>query len=391
MAAGTAVSRFFSGLLGLEDRSNSMEQLLGSSRTSTAQCDAIAAVARGSRWLVVVGDCDPGLLAAGLTGPSAVLALVPNGAAVDLVHEHWTDHWPEHLQVMEKLVGSEVGEKAWFRYNDPRFDGVTRPEVLRRTYPNLRLKGMELREQITLAQALQGWPPAQCEPGALVLVGAGAEQVLSPANSNLRTVHTILWLDTPPDLSTELLAQLDEQLRQNWLLRSQKDESLDRDLIWRRNHQLQQTATLEAERDETITQNGQLKAQLETIYTERDQLASEKEGITRERDGLQQKLDIVNQELKGTLALIDQVSKERNQLQNERDQLTTKQTELEQQHKSLREERDQLASENSINIKERKELQQKLDIINKELDAILALIDQVNIEASGQKLPAAST
>jgi hypothetical protein len=287
-----------------------MDRLLSTPRSVEADPEAIAAACCTSSWLMVVGRCGPELLEAILCSAAPLLAVVPDETAVEELHEHWRHDWPEQLQVAEQLVGAEPGELAWFRYNDPRHNGITPPETLQRTSPNLKLQHLELREQITLSQALQGWPAAQADGGTLLLIGSVAEALQGPCSSELKGLQRLLWLPAQGKPMLEQLVRFDQLLRTSWMVRDPAASAAEGLVVWEHDPRLQFEATVLAERDQLSSQRDQLTAERDQLSSQRDQLTAERDQLAAERDGLQQRMEAINRELDEILVLMDQAMPE---------------------------------------------------------------------------------
>ena len=267
-----------------------MDQLLCIPRTAEADLAAMGAVAQASTWVMVIGRCQADLLEAALASPAAVLAVVPDTSALEDLRDHWGGQWPERLQVAEQLIGVEAGEQPWFHYNDPRHNGPLGLDALAGRHANLKLERLELREQISLQEALHSWDGAAQADGSLVLIGAWAAALLHQAGGQLQHVQRVLWL--VESAAPELLAELDQRLQQSWLVRSTAEQQPEGGCLWQRDPRLEFEATVLAERDQLIAQ--------------RDGLTAERDAIAAERDGMQERLDAINRELDEILALIDQ-------------------------------------------------------------------------------------
>jgi len=79
------------------------------------------------------------------------------------------------LSFSRDLLGSEDGEVCWYRYSDPRFDGLAAPEALLPLAPNLRLRDLELRPVVRLDSLIHSW--ANRDPALAALVAAGGGRV----------------------------------------------------------------------------------------------------------------------------------------------------------------------------------------------------------------------
>ena len=274
-----------------------MDQLLCIPRTAEADLAAMGAVAQASTWVMVIGRCQADLLEAALASPAAVLAVVPDTSALEDLRDHWGGQWPERLQLAEQLIGAEAGEQPWFHYNDPRHNGPLGLDALAGRHTNLKLERLELREQISLQEALHSWDAATQADGTLVLIGAWAAALLHQAGGQLQHVQRVLWL--VESAAPELLAELDQRLQQSWLVRSTTEQQPEGGCLWQRDPRLEFEATVLAERDQLI-------AQRDGLTVERDAIATERDGLFAERDGMQERLDAINRELDDILALIDQ-------------------------------------------------------------------------------------
>ena len=324
-----------------------MDQLLCIPRTAEADLAAMGAVAQASTWVMVIGRCQADLLEVALASPAAVLAVVPDTSALEDLRDHWGGQWPERLQLAKQLIGAEAGEQPWFHYNDPRHNGPLGLDALAGRHTNLKLERLELREQISLQEALHSWDAAAQADGTLVLIGAWAAALLHQAGGQLQHVQRVLWL--VESAAPELLAELDQQLQQSWLVRSTTEQQPEGGCLWQRDPRLEFEATVLAERDQLIAQRDGLTVERDAIAAERDGLFAEREAITAERNNL---------------------TAERDQLIAQRDGLTV--------------ERDAIATERDGLFAQREGMQEQLDAINRELDDILALIDQAVVEPANE-------
>lgn len=122
-------------------------------------------------WQVLIGAFDPEQIEAELAA-GAPLLLVPNNPdrAVELARQ-FQERPQGRLHFSRELIGAEDGEVCWYRYNDPRFDGVSPPEALLPRVANLRLRDRALRRVVRLDSLIHGW--AHQDPALAERVSAG--------------------------------------------------------------------------------------------------------------------------------------------------------------------------------------------------------------------------
>lgn len=122
-------------------------------------------------WQVLIGAFDPEHIEAELAA-GAPLLLVPNNPDLAVSLARQFQERPEgRLHFSRELIGAEDGEVCWYRYNDPRFDGVSPPDELLPRVANLRLRDLALRRVARLDSLIHGW--ANQDPALAALVSAG--------------------------------------------------------------------------------------------------------------------------------------------------------------------------------------------------------------------------
>lgn len=126
-------------------------------------------------WQVLIGPFTAEHIEAELDH-GAPLLLVPNNLErADELVPLFEGRGGGRLFISRELLGPEDREMCWYRYNDPRFDGITPPEELRPLAPNLRLRDLELRPLVRLDSLIHGW--ANHDPALAALVAAGGGRV----------------------------------------------------------------------------------------------------------------------------------------------------------------------------------------------------------------------
>lgn len=117
---------------------------------------------------------------------------------------------PERLEVMRQqlessssaqttilyqavLAATSKAELLWFRFNDPRLNGIVPLERWHDVYPNLQLQQAETLRSQTLAEILAHWPAAmQADQGiSLTLTQGDPLEVLKGADAWLPRIHRI--------------------------------------------------------------------------------------------------------------------------------------------------------------------------------------------------------
>ena len=161
-------------------------------------------------------------------------------------------------------------ERPWFHYNDARLNGTTSIEQLQPIHPNLRLERVELREQITFTDMLDGWQPTH-EDGGMLLITGPVRELLETAGAYLRKVASVVWIpqaiaNISPGAELEKecadLAQVDACCQANWLKRDCAHTGPAAWLVWHRDDTLRFQATVVEERDRLLARCELLQATL---------------------------------------------------------------------------------------------------------------------------------
>ena len=228
------------------------------------------------------------------------------------------------LYFSRELLGPEDREMCWYRYNDPRFDGISSPDQLRPLAPNLRLRDLELRPLVRLDSLIHGW--ANHDPGLAALVAAGGGRVwlqckqpapiVAGVSRVVEVIGEICWtpLGSAEDpasgesvLST-VSAWLESSCFQAPERRPVNAQSAAQSLIWRQDPLRLATARaqqLEAElarlREELEARQQELEGQRQAFAAERASLAvaqaEERSRLAEEAEAQGQELQALRQEL----------------------------------------------------------------------------------------------
>ena len=214
-------------------------------------------------WLVCLGAPDPDLLDRLAGGTQPVLLVVTTEAQAQELLDAWgRQRWPERWELQVQLVGAESGECTWFRYNDPRCDGVVPLEPLRLQYPNLQLEGMELRPQTSLNALLEAWEPAAAD-GGVVWLGSAPDDLLASLSREVA-----LRLQGVVGQGGAANPDLQARLRMASLVPGSGEPVS----VWRRDPVLHLEHTLLVERDGLQTRVEELEQRLTAINTELDSI-----------------------------------------------------------------------------------------------------------------------
>ena len=296
---------------------------------------------RQAAWIVLVGTANRLVLEClrGLTPP--ILIVEPDPGLLEERAEVAAAFGLEGIAFLEQLVGGDAKEASWYRYNDPRLNGVEPLSCLKTRYPNLSLESVEVRQQVSLVQLLQAWEPASVDGGVLVLPEQAGLDWLDGAVPCLRRLRALVW-QWGESWPTPLQQQLDAVLADCWLV-PEIDEGLPRlsPLVWRRDSALHFQATV-------LTQRDQLLKQVQLLEDSQVALVVERDGVMSERDALRNQVAVLEGEKASLVAERDEVMLERDALSN------------------------QVAV-----------LEGRMATINNELDDLLALIDQHDIDNIG--------
>jgi len=247
-----------------------------------------------------------------------------------------------------ELLGPEVGETCWYRFNDARQNGTTELETLQAHFPNLRLQSQEPRRMLPLDAVLVAWEgrgrnsgdgPLDSS-GALVAFGVETLPLLQGGGS---------WLDRfsqlvvpPPLLEAEGdLEAWQALLRRHclkpsadnpqpkggdaWILLEQDRERL---LEKRLQQALHRISTVELEREGLTKERDGLTTKQQELTAQRDGLANERDELRAERDCLQAESDSLAIQLQELNTKNEGLQQERDRLQAERETLSAQHHEL---------------------------------------------------------------
>jgi len=149
-----------------------------------AQLQGLAALPEPLAWAVLIGVQDPAVITACLPRCSRLLLVQPN----DLLHERLLDFWhgnpPAGVEISAELPAADSSAIPWYTYNDRRLDGITGPDALRPSFPNLVLLDQQFRAGTPLQQLLLDWWQRSGDPGGSGLLlhwGDGFEAALQGA------------------------------------------------------------------------------------------------------------------------------------------------------------------------------------------------------------------
>ena len=124
-------------------------------------------------WQVLIGPFAAEHIEAELDH-GAPLLVVPNDLErAEALAPQFEGRGGGQLFFSRDLLAADDREVCWYRYSDPRFDGVTPPEELHHLAPNLRLRDLELRAVVRLDSLIHGWANRDSALAALVSAGGG--------------------------------------------------------------------------------------------------------------------------------------------------------------------------------------------------------------------------
>ena len=346
-------------------------------------------------------------------GAAVALELARLGKPLLVVEEN-----PEHLEELQRqlgeeeksaitvyceLLGSEVGETCWHRFNDSRRNGTTELAILQADFPNLRLQSLEQRRIRRLDAVLADWKEHGQSTanghlegaGALVAFGVAALPLLQGCGSWLERFTKLLipppLLETDGDLETWpallrrhcLQPSSDIRLakqQEGWMLLQQDRQQLLEEQL---QQALNRISTVEAERDDLATNQQALTAQ-------HDSLANELDALKTERDGLSSKQKTLTAQRDGLVKELDALKTERDGLATNQQELTTKHDALANQLDALKAERDDLAINQQALAAQHDGLANELDALKAERDALAQERDNLLLELGKTAKQAAS-
>ena len=257
-------------------------------------------------WVVVVGDAGDAVLESLCDAHAPILIVESDLAHLETLSHVVTVLGLKDVELIQQLVGGNTVERPWFRYSDPRKDGLLSLPELQSDFPNLQLEGVEMRQQIGLAQLLQEWEPAQVDGGVLVLPAHAEPDWLDLARSALSRLLVLAWRIGDVIIPNDLALALDDVLREAWLVPQDSGCHLPVDFtLWLRDEQLQFQASVLLERDSLRCQVQQMELEHRALLAERDDLSQEREDLQRQVRVLETRMAAINLELDGILALLD--------------------------------------------------------------------------------------
>ncbi len=242
-------------------------------------------------WQVLIGPFAADHVEAELDH-GAPLLLVPNDLeAAEGLARQFEGRGGGLLYFSRDLLGAEDREVCWYRYSDPRFDGVTAPEALHHLAPNLRLRDLELRPVVRLDSLIHSW--ANRDPALAALVSAGGGRVwlqskqpvpiVAGVSRVVEVIGALCWtpLGTPVDPPEGPAA---EQRLAEWLeasgfhpaeRRPVNDQCAAPSLVWHEDPLRRASARRQ-----------QLEGEIARLRQEADGLRQEREGLRQEREAL---------------------------------------------------------------------------------------------------------
>lgn len=245
-------------------------------------------------WQVLIGPFASEHIEAELDH-GAPLLLVPNDLErAEALARQFEGRGGGRLYFSRDLLAADDREVCWYRYSDPRFDGVTPPEELHHLAPNLRLRDLELRAVVRLDSLIHSW--ANRDPALAALVSAGGgrvwlqgkqpQPIVAGVSRVVEVIGEFCWtpLGTPVDppggpASQERLAE--------WL------ESSGFHPAERRTVNAQCAASSLVWRQDPLRRAAVRQQRLEA---ESERLRQERDGLGQERDGLRQDVEVLRQE-----------------------------------------------------------------------------------------------
>jgi hypothetical protein len=267
------------------------------------------------------------------------------------------------LHLSRELLGPEDREMCWYRYNDPRFDGVSSPDQLRPLAPNLRLRDLELRSLVRLDSLVHGWANHDPELAAVVAAGGGRVwlQCKQPApivaglSRVVEVIGEICWTplgsaeDPAPGESVlaTVSAWLESSCFQPPERRPVNAQSAALSLIWRQDPLRLATARAQHLEEELARLREELEGQQQAFAAERQ---SWQEGVEAERSSL-------------AVAQAEERSRLAGDAEALRQELQTQQQELARLREELEGQQQAFAAERQASAAEQEALQQSGDAL----------------------------
>lgn len=381
--------------------------VLEQAKSEQETTEVIAGLSQQYSWVILIGRINAGVINAATSGLANVLAVLPSETWLRQLQHEGEATWPAQLTVSTQLLGSKAGECAWFLYNDSRHDGPVSPEELGNKSRNLKLMGIEIREQITLEQVLRSWEPVRAPGGAVVVIGSDPNQLALSDCDSLKQASAFIWIDHNVEVRRNGVMELDQDLATHYLYRSQDLGGSSCLIRWDRDetraleaeHALMKTqlkeaqetiklisarhASLEAERNQLTASTSALETELQELRDNVAALECERSALADERDNLRIELGNLQsnaRELDASRSKFEsecnELSAAKSALEHELQELRGNFITLEKERGALDDERNKLQQETESLQTRIDEYEERMNRINDELDAILSIIDQ---------------
>lgn len=245
-------------------------------------------------WCVLIGPGSPEMLEVVLASGVPLLVVCANPGSSPWLQALQSQLLPHQLGVCTAVPGAGADERRWYRYNDPRHDGLRPPGDLQTLYPNLQLVASEPLRQLPLSAILEQWPWAEGNRGWLVVESQPSrhntvESLLQGTGAWLQRFAAV-WMAGGPSIPAEERGPSAEPPAwHRWLeqacLYPEADGRWQRDQrIW-----LEQRVRDRALQHEGLTDElTALQSSLASITAERDALAISQQHVLKDRDSLAQ-------------------------------------------------------------------------------------------------------
>lgn len=333
-----------------------------------------AAVPRGAApppgldWCVLVGQATPESLDLALSSDVPLLVVCADSRSNRWLQALQAQLPPYRLGVCEAVLGAQVGEQRWYRYNDPRRNGTLGPAALQPLHPNLQVQSSEPIRQLPLAAILEQWPWAEGDRGWLLLENqpGGPEQLgelLRGAGPWLHQCQAV-WL--PPEACPAPAGGTAAEPR-SWRPLLREAALLEQDQgRWQRDEGAwlkQQRIAWRLEQQQRREQQDRLEAQVRTCRHQLEQTLQH----LQQRDSEHAALAQQQQLLQANLA----------SLQQERDSLLQVCSSLEQQAGTLQHQLQALQGNQAALIQQQQQLESSCGILEAERDVLMASQSQL--------------
>ena len=139
-----------------------------------------------ANWLILIDVLNLELIKCATQCAGNLMLVFSRESFIEWVETGVESPFPEKTEIAQLLIGEETLEVPWFYFNDNRQDGPLPLEVLQQSAPNLSLRSVEMRQQITLGQLLERWEPAEEDGGLLILGDKVSKRLLISGGSRLK-------------------------------------------------------------------------------------------------------------------------------------------------------------------------------------------------------------